>query len=329
MPAAVFVVDQSTTAARMPGSDSGRTPWPRLKTWPRARLAVRSALGEHGAGGLRDDGPRRQAERGVEVALQRVARRHAGAPRRGGRASRRRRRRIRPYPSAPSSSPVPTPKRIVGTPRSAMPSSTARVAGRAKRAYSPGESEPAQLSKSCTACGAGLDLGPEEGHRHRGQPLGQLVPELGVAVHQGLDPRRSSRDGPPSTSVARHGEGRAGEADQRHARPLQLPARPGAPSRRRRARRPPARRAAGGPGRPRCERARPQPGPGQAPRRRRSRWRVGHDDVGEQDGGVHAVAADRLQRELGRERGVADGGEDGARRRVPPGTRAARAPPGA
>ena len=33
-----------------------------------------------------------------------------------------------------------------------MPSSTARVAGRAKRAYSSGESDPAQLSKSCTAC---------------------------------------------------------------------------------------------------------------------------------------------------------------------------------
>ena len=33
-----------------------------------------------------------------------------------------------------------------------MPASTARVAGRAKRAYSAGASEPAQLSKSCTAC---------------------------------------------------------------------------------------------------------------------------------------------------------------------------------
>ena len=32
-----------------------------------------------------------------------------------------------------------------------MPSSTARVAGSAKRAYSSGEREPAQLSKSCTA----------------------------------------------------------------------------------------------------------------------------------------------------------------------------------
>ena len=32
-----------------------------------------------------------------------------------------------------------------------MPSNTARVAGRAKRAYSSGESEPAQLSKSWTA----------------------------------------------------------------------------------------------------------------------------------------------------------------------------------
>ena len=33
-----------------------------------------------------------------------------------------------------------------------MPSNTVRVAGRAKREYSSGASEPAQLSKSCTAC---------------------------------------------------------------------------------------------------------------------------------------------------------------------------------
>ena len=35
-----------------------------------------------------------------------------------------------------------------------------------------------------------------------------------------------------------------------------------------------------------------------------------HHDVGEEDGGVHPVAADRLEGELGRQGGVADGVED-------------------
>ena len=38
----------------------------------------------------------------------------------------------------------------------------------------------------------------------------------------------------------------------------------------------------------------------------------GHHDVGEQDGGIDAVAPDRLEGELGRERRIGDGREDGA-----------------
>ena len=67
-------------------------------------------------------------------------------------------RQSTPITSAPAvairlnNSPVPTPKRMEGTPRSAIPSSTVRVAGSTKRTYSAGERLPAQLSKSCTAC---------------------------------------------------------------------------------------------------------------------------------------------------------------------------------
>ena len=46
---------------------------------------------------------------------------------------------------------MPTPKRMLGTPRSAIPSNTALVVGSTKRLYSSGESDPAQLSKSWTA----------------------------------------------------------------------------------------------------------------------------------------------------------------------------------
>ena len=231
----------------MAGSVSGRTPWPRLKTWP---VPVPSAApGEHVARGRLDHRPRRQAQRGIEVALQRVVRaRRAGAPRRGGPASRRRPRRSPPSPSARAARRCRRRRGSSARRGRRRPPSTARVAGRAKRAYSAGESEPAQLSKSCTAWAPASIWARSEATAMDDQPVRQLLPQCRVAVHERLDPgegaRRAALD-----EVAGHGERRAGEADERHPRPLELPARPGAPSRRRRGRRRRARTAGAGPGR--------------------------------------------------------------------------------
>ena len=46
---------------------------------------------------------------------------------------------------------------------------------------------------------AGLDLRPQRGHGHGRQPLGQPVPQVGVAAHQGLDFGKVP-GGPPSTA---------------------------------------------------------------------------------------------------------------------------------
>ena len=68
---------RSTTAPRMAGSVSGRTPWPRLKMCP---VPGRRGAGEHRPGRVLDDGPGGEAQRGVEVALHGTARRRrAGA----------------------------------------------------------------------------------------------------------------------------------------------------------------------------------------------------------------------------------------------------------
>ncbi len=85
-------VDEVDHAPRgSPGSVSGRTPWPRLKTWPgavpaafrRARCRDAPCLGHHR--------PRREAQRRVQVSLERATGPDAAAGRRrAGRASRRR-----------------------------------------------------------------------------------------------------------------------------------------------------------------------------------------------------------------------------------------------
>ena len=233
------------------------------------------ARGQHRPRGLLDDGPRGEAERRVEVALQRRGPgRRAGAPRRAGPASRRPRRRSRRCAIRPSSSPVPTPKRMVGTPRSAMPSRTARVAGRAKRRVLVGRERAGPAVEELDRLGPGLDLGAQGGHGHGGQPVGQLLPQVGIAVHERLDLGEGAR-GPALDQVAGHGEGRAGEPDQGDARSRRAPGHQARPSRPRRAasvcglERPQAREV----GR-RCGTARPPPAPGPARRRPRSRWRA-------------------------------------------------------
>ena len=169
MPGAVSAWTSSTTAARMPGSDSGSTPWPRLKTWPVPR-AVRRRRPRTDRHGLVDDGPRRQAERGVEIALQRVP----GPTRR--RASSSGTRQSTPTtsdpaePIRPSSSPVPTPKRMVGTPRSAMPVQDGAGGGQGEAGVLVGRERAGPAVEELDRLGAGLNLRPQGGHGHGREP---------------------------------------------------------------------------------------------------------------------------------------------------------------
>ena len=137
------------------------------------------------------------------------------------------------------------------------------------------------------------------------------VPQRGLAVHQrlhlGEGARRAALD-----EVAGHREGCAGEADERDPRPGELL-------------RHQAHRLGDvgrvGTGFERAEAAEV----GLAAERlgdHRAAARLhldaeadgvqGHDDVGEQDGGVDAVAPHRLQGQLGGQGGVGDGRQDGA-----------------
>ena len=158
---------------------------------------------------------------------------------------------------------------------------------------------------------AGLYLGPQEGHRQGGQAIHQPGPEGGVAVHE----RLHLGEGPGGAAldqVAGDGEGRSGEADQRHTAPGQLAG--------------DEPHGVGDVGKIRggLEGAQPRQ-VGRAPERLgHHRSPAGfdidpepdgvdrHHDVGEQDGGVHPVAAHRLEGQLGGQGAVADGGEDGA-----------------
>ncbi len=227
----------------------------------------------------------------------------------------------------PSSSPVPTPKWMRGTPRSAS-------AGEAPwwwRAGRSGGSRRARARRpSCRRAAPRprprADLGPQRGQGQVGQPVEQGGPGPGVAVHQrlglGVVPRRPALD-----QVAGHGEGRPGEADQGDVELLdgQLRRSPG----------PTGCPRSGSSGRSRsrsaalrkgCSTTGPRPGcdvDAEADGGHR------HHDVGVQDGGVHAVAAHRLQGDLGRQLGLAQGVEDAAGRPAGPGTRAGTARPGA
>ena len=249
-----------------------------------------------------DDGPRGQADGRVEVALHRLVR---PDPRR--RATSSGTRQSTPTTSAPaspiraSSSPVPTPKWMRGTPRSAMAAKTlalcgqheARVVGRASA-----------RRPSCRT--AGWPLAPastwlrSEAMARSASRSRSWCHSVGVAVHHRLgEPvgaRRLALD-----QVAGHRERRPGEADQR----------------RRRARSTRMRTVSSTYGRVDLglERAQPVEVGGGAERLlddgsdaggdvdaepdRRHR----HDDVAVEDGGVDAVAPHRLEGDLGRQVG--------------------------
>ena len=206
---------------------------------------------------------------------------------------------------------MPTPKRMVGTPRSATASSTARVAGRAKRAYSPGASEPAQLSKSCTAWAPASICARSEAtaidtSRSVSCPHSAGSPCI-KALTLAKVPRRA-----PLDEVAGHGERRAGKPDERHPRPVELTAHQAhrlgdvggvdvGLERTEAAQVVAAAEGLGDHGPPAGLHVDPE-----------ADGLQGHDDVGEQDGGVHAVAPHRLEGQLGGQRSVRNGRQDGA-----------------
>ena len=226
-----------------------------------------------------------------------------------------------------SSSPVPTPKRIVGTPRAPTASSTRRVAGRTKRSYSAGEREPAQLSKSWTAAAPAPTWARRKATAIVRQPVDEARPRSRVGVHERLHLGEVARR-PALDQVAGHGERRAGEPDQRHLGgqlPGQEPHRLEHVSRvGLGVERPQPLEVGGRAERPFDDRASARHDVDAEPDRADR-----HDDVGEQDGGVDPVAADRLQRDLGRQLGVGDGLEDAAGPAQARGTRAATGRPGA
>ena len=120
--------------------------------------AAHLALDDLGAG--EEDG-------GVEVALQRRGRaRRGGSPRRAAPASRRPTTSAPASPIGGSSSPVPTPKWIRGTPASASAREDLRGVRHDELAVvALATARPAQESNSCTALDAGVDLGAQEGPR--------------------------------------------------------------------------------------------------------------------------------------------------------------------
>ena len=279
------------------GSVSGSTPWPRLNTWPGAwrrrrgcgaprprstlgRRTARPGRGCPAPAARRAAGGRGQRHAPVDAddvgarlaPSRRAARR---CRRRSGCAARRRRRR-------PASTRVECGR------------TNSAVVALGERA-GPGVEELHRVD-------AGVDLGAagtsavSSARRPTARARRRAAEYMSALVRSWL------RLGPALHEVGRERERRAGEADQRGVAQLA--------EQQRRPPRPPARPArgrarAGRRRRPPCAPGRATTGPGAGHDVHADPGRVQrHDDVGEQDRGVDAVAADRLQRDLAGERGV-------------------------
>ena len=158
-----------------------------------------------------------------------VAVRPCGRPRRAGRGSRRRRPRRRPRPSRRAASPVPTPKWMRGTPRSATPARTRRrVRHHVPAVVRPRGSGADPGVEQLQRARAGLGLHPQERDGQGDDAPQQRGPQAGVAVHQGLGVLVVLAR-PALHQVAGQRVRGAGEADERRAAQLgdQVPDRPG------------------------------------------------------------------------------------------------------
>src|ERR1019366_8006910 len=134
-----------TTASSVDGSVEGKTPWPRLKMCP-ASLPAR-AITSRAPSTARSTPPKQRAGSRFPWTARPPTRRRPSS-----------RSTCQSIPitellaalMSSSNSPVPTPKRIVGTPKSAMLARTRSVAGNANRRDSSRVRAPAHESKSCT-----------------------------------------------------------------------------------------------------------------------------------------------------------------------------------
>ena len=286
-------------------------------------------LGEHRPRGRLDHRPRCQAQRGVEVALQRVPGTDArGAPRRGGPANRRRPRRNRPSPSARAA------RRCRR--RRGWWARRDRRWPRARPGWRAGRSARTRRERaSPPSCRRAAPPGP----RLRSVPVSEATAidtsrsvscphSRRIAVHQGLDLGEGARRA-PFDEVAGHGERRTGKPDERHPRPVELTAHQAhglgdvggvdvGLERTESAQVVAAAEGLGDHGTPAGLHVDPE-----------ADGLNGHDDVGEQDGGVDAVAPHRLEGQLGGQRRRPQWPPGWSPRPGPPGTRAATGRPGA
>ena len=256
-------------------------------------------------------------------------RRSGGRPRPAAPASRPPRRPRPPRPSRRSSSPVPTPKWIRGTPASASPASTrARVRQRRTRGSRAADSAPAHESNSCTASTPGVDLRAQE---RRGD-VGEPAPS--GACHTLRRRRASAPWCARGCGSGRPRPGSDARVNGAPAKPISgvSPSSPHQQADGLGDRRDLARGAGPAAARRRrpCAPAAATTGPGAGHDVDVDAGGVQrHDDVAEQDRRVDPVPAHRLQRDLAGElRG--SGRPRACRcRRAARGTRAATAPPGA
>ena len=181
--------------------------------WP-GRPPLRASTSRHRR---LDDGPRGQADGRVEVALDAPCRRRrARGRRRAAPASRRPTTSAPASAIRPSSSPVPTPKWMRGTPRSASAGEhlAAVRAARSARSRS-GVERAGPRVEELDGRRPGLDLGAQRGDGQVGQAVDQrrarapASPCISALVRR-VGARRAALD-----QVAGHGERRAGEADER------------------------------------------------------------------------------------------------------------------
>ena len=177
---------------------------------------VAAVVGEHGAHFRRDDVPRREAHRGVEVALQRAARPPVRA-----RAADSGVRQSTPTTSAPAA--ANSAEQLAGVDAEVDARHVeVRERGehlRGRGQHEPlvvrrGSSAPAQLSNSCTARAPCSICDRNDAIARSARRSSSACPQRGIAVHERLRLRVRARR-PALDEIGRDRERRAREADER------------------------------------------------------------------------------------------------------------------
>ena len=206
--AVVCSCTRSTTSLSFPGSVSGRTPWPRLKMWPFAALGGVEdgvGLGQQGRVVGEDDGR-------VEVALEDLVR-----------------QALRGLVERDAEVDAADFGAGLGHRFEQVPGADAEVDARhglrdaRERGGGVREHEAAVVGlgegpgpgvEQLHGLGSGLDLDAQELAADGGEAGGDAVPDLGVGLHERLGLRVVAA-GAALDEVGREGEGGAGESDER------------------------------------------------------------------------------------------------------------------